>query len=134
MATSLCWLCLNLPFYGLRMSSPRIITAIWYGESYQPDQVNNFLVANVWQSLIIVSLRAVVGCLITFIAIDKLGRRLIQIIGFVCLFFLFIIIGASFKRLALIGGSSATIVLYILAHIFYNFGRFHACNKRILRG
>jgi MFS transporter, PHS family, inorganic phosphate transporter len=131
MVTSLCWFCVDLPFCGLGMSSPTIITAIWDGQNYQPGQVYDFLVANVWQSLIIVSLGGIVGSLITFIAIDKLGRRIIQITGFFCLFFLFIIIGASFKRLASIGGSPATIVLYILAQIFYNFGKFQVATSGV---
>ncbi len=82
------------------------------------------LVNNVWQSLIVVSLGACVGCAVTFVSIDKLGRRNIQIIGFFWLFLLFIVIGGSFNHLYDIGGNSAIIVLYILCQIFFNFGKF----------
>ena len=80
------------------------------------------LISNVWQSLVIVSVGAIVGCLITFFAIDKLGRRNIQLIGFFWLFILFIIIGGSFTHLYKINGMPAIVVLYMLCQIFFNFG------------
>lgn len=81
------------------------------------------LVQNVWQSLIVVSLGALVGIAITFISIDKLGRRNIQLIGFFWLFILFVVIGGSFHHLFEMGGNAAIVVLYILCQIFFNFGR-----------
>jgi len=105
------------------MNSPKIITAIWYGANLSPPQdIYDLLVHDVWRSLIVVSVGAITGCIITFVAIDKLGRRNIQLIGFFWLFVLFIIIGASFSHLYETGGSSAIIVLYILCQIFFNFG------------
>ncbi|XMA19390.1 hypothetical protein WAI453_012181 [Rhynchosporium graminicola] len=89
MACSFCWFCLDLPFYGLGMNSPNIISVIWYGKIPQPTDIYTLLVQDVWQSLIIVSLGALVGCAITFVAIDRLGRRNIEIIGFFWLFILF---------------------------------------------
>jgi hypothetical protein len=113
------------PFYGLGMNSPKIITNIWYGaKGSPPDSVYSLLVHNVWQSLIIVCIGAISGCLVTFVAIDKLGRRNIQMIGFFWLFILFVVVGGSFHHLYLTGGSSAVIVLYILCQIFFNFGKF----------
>lgn len=146
LATSFCWFCVDLPckstsfrfcerfvgnsllisycpvVYGLGMNSPRIISVIWYGSSPPPNSIYSLLVHNVWQSLVVVSIGAIVGCAITFVAIDKLGRRNIQIIGFFWLFILFIVIGGSFNHLYEVGGSSAIIVLYILCQIFFNFG------------
>jgi PHS family inorganic phosphate transporter-like MFS transporter len=121
-ATSFCWFCVDLPFYGLGMNSPKIITTIWYGENAPPTQIYSLITHNVWQSLIIVSLGAIIGSAITFVAIDKLGRRNIQINGFFWLFILFVVIGGSFNHLYDIGGTSAIIVLYILCQIFFNFG------------
>jgi PHS family inorganic phosphate transporter-like MFS transporter len=121
-ATSFCWFCVDLPFYGLGMNSPKIITTIWYGKNAPPKQIYSMITTNVWQSLIIVSLGAITGCAITLVAIDKLGRRNIQINGFFWLFILFVVIGGSFNHLYEIGGSSAIIVLYILCQIFFNFG------------
>ena len=123
-ATSFCWFCVDLPFYGLGMNSPKIITTIWYGKNQPPTQIYAMITHNIWQSLIIVSLGAITGCAITFVAIDKLGRRNIQINGFFWLFILFVVIGGSFNHLYEIGGSSAIIVLYILCQIFFNFGTY----------
>ncbi|KAF8853361.1 MFS general substrate transporter [Acephala macrosclerotiorum] len=122
-ATSVCWFCLDLPFYGLGMNSPKIITNIWYGKKSPPSEpVYNVIVHDVWQSLVVVSLGALVGISITFIAIDRLGRKWIQMIGFFWLFILFIVIGGSFYHLYEIGGQAAIVVLYILCQIFFNFG------------
>jgi PHS family inorganic phosphate transporter-like MFS transporter len=104
------------------MNSPKIITTIWYGKNVPPTQIYSLITHNVWQSLIIVSLGAIIGSTITFVAIDKLGRRNIQINGFFWLFILFVVIGGSFNHLYDIGGTSAIIVLYILCQIFFNFG------------
>jgi MFS transporter, PHS family, inorganic phosphate transporter len=123
MATSFCWFCVDLPFYGLGMNSPKIITTIWYGQNTPPTEIYSMITHTVWQSLIIVSLGAITGCAITFVAIDKLGRRNIQINGFFWLFILFVVIGGSFNHLYDIGGTSAIIVLYILCQIFFNFGK-----------
>ncbi|KAI9646419.1 hypothetical protein NHQ30_004411 [Ciborinia camelliae] len=121
-ATSMCWFCVDLPFYGLGMNSPHIISTIWHGIGTPPTSIYPLLVDDVWQSLVVVSIGAIMGCAITFVAIDTIGRRKIQIIGFFFLFILFIIIGGSFNHLYNIGGSAATIVLYILCQIFFNFG------------
>ncbi|KAE8449370.1 hypothetical protein EG329_008271 [Mollisiaceae sp. DMI_Dod_QoI] len=121
-ATSVCWFCVDLPFYGLGMNSPKIITKIWYGKNVPTEPVYQLLVHNVWQSLVVVSLGAIVGVSITFVAIDRLGRKWIQMIGFFWLFILFIVIGGSFYHLYDIGGQAAIVVLYILCQIFFNFG------------
>jgi MFS transporter, PHS family, inorganic phosphate transporter len=122
-ATCFCWFCLDLPFYGLGMNNPRIIGTIWYGKNVPTETLYSQLVNTVWQTLIVVSLGAIVGTIITFVAIDRLGRRNIQIIGFFWLFILFIVIGGSFNHLYEMGSSSAIIVLYILCQIFFNFGK-----------
>lgn len=104
------------------MNSPRIISVIWYGIKSPPEHIYPLIVHNVWQSLVVVSLGAVTGMAITFVSIDKLGRRNIQLIGFFWLFILFVVIGGSFRHLVDIGGNAAIIVLYILCQIFFNFG------------
>ncbi|KAH6666839.1 major facilitator superfamily domain-containing protein [Halenospora varia] len=121
-ATSLCWFCLDLPFYGLGMNSPRIINTIWNGKNPQNLPIYDMIEHDIWQSLVVVSLGAIVGSLITLTTIDWLGRRNIQMNGFFWLFILFIVIGGSFNHLYEIGGSPAIIVLYILCQIFFNFG------------
>jgi PHS family inorganic phosphate transporter-like MFS transporter len=79
--------------------------------------------ANAWQSLLIVSLGAILGNLITLISINRLGRRTIQINGFFWLFVLFLVIGTSYRKLMDTQRSSVLVVLYILTQIFFNFGK-----------
>lgn len=111
------------PVYGLGMNSPKIITNIWYGKKNPPNEpIYTILVHDIWQSLVVVSLGALVGISITFVAIDRFGRKWIQMIGFFWLFILFIVIGGSFYHLYEIGGQAAIVVLYILCQIFFNFG------------
>jgi PHS family inorganic phosphate transporter-like MFS transporter len=81
------------------------------------------LLANAWQSLLIVSLGAILGNLITLISINRLGRRTIQINGFFWLFVLFLVIGTSYRKLMDSQRSSVLVVLYILTQIFFNFGK-----------
>jgi PHS family inorganic phosphate transporter-like MFS transporter len=108
--------------YGLGLNSPQIIRTIWYGQNEPEQNVYTLLVHNVWQSLVVVSIGAIVGITITFVAINRLGRKWIQMIGFFWLFILFIVIGGSFYHLYEIGGQAAIVVLYILCQIFFNFG------------
>jgi PHS family inorganic phosphate transporter-like MFS transporter len=79
--------------------------------------------ANAWQSLLIVSLGAILGNLITLISINRLGRRTIQINGFFWLFVLFLVIGTSYRKLIDTQRLSVLVVLYILTQIFFNFGK-----------
>jgi PHS family inorganic phosphate transporter-like MFS transporter len=104
------------------LNSPQIIRTIWYGQNEPEQNVYTLLVHNVWQSLVVVSIGAIVGITITFVAINRLGRKWIQMIGFFWLFILFIVIGGSFYHLYEIGGQAAIVVLYILCQIFFNFG------------
>ncbi|OJI96215.1 hypothetical protein ASPVEDRAFT_181745 [Aspergillus versicolor CBS 583.65] len=122
-ATCFCWFCLDLPFYGLGLISPKVINKIWDGRSdTEPPGVADFLFQNSYKSMVVVSIGAVVGNLLAIFTIDRLGRRNIQLNGFFWLFILNIVIGATFRPLALTDHPNALIVLYILSQIFFNFG------------
>ncbi|KKK12037.1 hypothetical protein ARAM_000989 [Aspergillus rambellii] len=121
-ATCLCWFCLDLPFYGLGLISPRVINTIWYGDDIPASNVFQYLFQNSYQSIVVVSSGAVVGNLLCILTIDRLGRRNIQLSGFFWLFILNVVIGATFRPLVKSGDSSALIVLYILSQVFFNFG------------
>ncbi|KAM0110789.1 hypothetical protein ACP6JB_003576 [Aspergillus fumigatus] len=121
-ATSLCWFCLDLPFYGLGLISPRITRIIWFGSKLPRTSLYQLLFQTAYQSTVVVSSGAVVGNLLSILTIDKLGRRNIQLNGFFWLFLLNVVIGASFQHLVNHDDSSALVVLYILCQIFFNFG------------
>ncbi|KAH1496581.1 hypothetical protein KXW25_009036 [Aspergillus fumigatus] len=121
-ATSLCWFCLDLPFYGLGLISPRITRIIWFGSKLPRTSLYQLLFQTAYQSTVVVSSGAIVGNLLSILTTDKLGRRNIQLNGFFWLFLLNVVIGASFQHLVNHDDSSALVVLYILCQIFFNFG------------
>jgi len=127
-ATALCWGFLDLPFYGLGTSDPKIIRMIFSGSPHPEDRVYTALLQNRWQSLVMVHAGAIVGVLITLCSINLLGRRVIQMNGFFWLFVLFIVIGASYNHLLSTNRSSAIVVLYILCQVFFNFGECMRCS------
>ncbi|KAK9587781.1 hypothetical protein V6Z90_004889 [Aspergillus fumigatus] len=110
-ATSLCWFCLDLPFYGLGLISPRITRIIWFGSKLPRTSLYQLLFQTAYQSTVVVSSGAVVGNLLSILTIDKLGRRNIQLNGFFWLFLLNVVIGASFQHLVNHDDSSALVVL-----------------------
>jgi PHS family inorganic phosphate transporter-like MFS transporter len=109
-------------YSGLGMNNPSYIGDIWSGNDTPEPLIYKFLLGNAWQGLIIVSIGAVTGGLATVICVKKLGEKTIQVTGFLFLFFLFIIIGGSFKTLMDDGRNSAIVVLYLLCQVFFNFG------------
>ncbi|KAI4782785.1 inorganic phosphate transporter [Aureobasidium sp. EXF-3400] len=121
-ATSLTWLSLDLAFYGLGMNDYTTLEKIWTNNNQSEPPLYQSLLANAWQSLLIVSLGAILGNLVTLISINRLGRRTIQINGFFWLFILFLVIGTSYRKLMDSQRSSVLVVLYILTQIFFNFG------------
>jgi PHS family inorganic phosphate transporter-like MFS transporter len=123
-ATSLCWFCLDLPFYGLGLISPRITRTIWFGSKLPRTGLYQLLFQTAYQSIVVVSSGAIVGNLLSILTIDKLGRRNIQLNGFFWLFLLNVVIGASFQHLVKHDDPSALVVLYILCQIFFNFGEY----------
>ncbi|PYI05755.1 inorganic phosphate transporter [Aspergillus sclerotiicarbonarius CBS 121057] len=123
MATSLCWFCLDLPFYGLGLMNADVINVIWSGpSSTKPVGIYQYFLRMSYQSIVVVSSGAIVGSIIAVLVIDRIGRRTLQFIGFCWLLILNLIIGAAFRYLSTDGNSSALVVLYILTQIFFNFG------------
>ena len=115
------------------MNNPSYIGDIWSGTDIPEPHIYKFLLGNAWQGLIIVSIGAVTGGLATVISVKKLGEKTIQVTGFLLLFFLFIIIGASFKTLMNSGRNSAVVVLYLLCQVFFNFGKYIFVHSTKLR-
>ncbi|PYH46518.1 MFS general substrate transporter [Aspergillus saccharolyticus JOP 1030-1] len=121
-ATSLCWFCLDLPFYGLGLMNAEIINTIWYGQAIQPAGVYQYLLRVSYQSIVVISSGAIVGSAIAAMTVDRIGRRNLQLLGFGWLFILNVIISAAFRYLSEHGDASALVVLYVLTQTFFNFG------------
>ncbi|KAH1304358.1 hypothetical protein KXX24_003584 [Aspergillus fumigatus] len=117
-ATSLCWFCLDLPFYGLGLISPRITRIIWFGSKLPRTSLYQLLFQTAYQSTVVVSSGAVVGNLLSILTIDKLGRRNIQLNGFFWLFLLNVVIGASFQHLIFFNFGPNTTTYMLPAELF----------------
>ncbi len=62
----------------------------------------------------------------TVALVDKVGRKPIQLMGFIVLTILFCIIGFAFNILS----SKALLILYVLCQFFFNFGKsFHFVHR-----
>jgi MFS transporter, PHS family, inorganic phosphate transporter len=68
--------------------------------------------------LIIVCAGAIPGYWITVATVDTIGRKPIQLMGFILLTIIFIVIGFAYHHL----GEGGLMGLYVLAQLFFNFG------------
>ena len=121
LGTSLSWAFLDFAFYGLGLSSPKVLRHIWHGENANQKNVYSSLKENSEHTLIMVSIGAVVGGAAIIKLIKYVSPRVLQLWGFVVLFVLFIVTGSAWTTL-LESNRSGVIVLYVLCHIAFNLG------------
>ena len=115
------WFLLDVAFYGLGLNSGTVLTAVGFQRDENLyDRLNSMAVGQ----LILVCAGAIPGYWFTVFTIDILGRKPIQIVGFMILTLLFCVIGFYFEHL----GHRSLLALYILAQFFFNFG---TCAQRM---
>ena len=68
--------------------------------------------------LVLICAGAIPGYWVTVATVDILGRKVIQVMGFVVLTVVFAIIGFRYESL----GQGGLLALYILSQFFFNFG------------
>lgn len=109
---------LTLPaFYGLGLNNSLILGAIgWTGGK----NVYEFFYRQAVGNIILIVAGAIPGYWVTVATVDTLGRKPIQIAGFVILTILFIAIGFGFQ--SLLHSHNGLLALYVLAMFFFNFG------------
>lgn len=109
------WFFLDVAYYGLGLNNSIILSAIGYsGGKNMYETYYNTAVGN----LIITCAGAIPGYWVSVATIDTLGRKPIQLGGFVILTILFIVIGFAYNVLS----SHALLALYVIAQFFFNFG------------
>lgn len=107
----------SLAFYGLGLNNSIILSAIgWTGgknvyETFYRNAVGN---------LILVAAGAIPGYWVTVATVDTIGRKPIQLAGFIILTILFIVIGFAYEPLK--HSHNGLLALYVLAQFFFNFG------------
>jgi PHS family inorganic phosphate transporter-like MFS transporter len=92
-----------------------ILTQIGYAKG---ENVHKIFFNQAVGNLIITCAGAIPGYWVTVATVDTIGRKPIQLIGFVILTAIFIVIGFAYHVL----NGKALLALYVLAQFFFNFG------------
>lgn len=120
------WFLLDVAFYGLGLNTPVILKQI--GFSTGPNVYRLFYNTAVG-NLILVCAGAIPGYWFTVALVDIIGRKTIQVGGFVILTILFCIIGFGFNKI----GEKGIFALYVISEFFMNFGKSIACSFFLIR-
>lgn len=109
------WFALDVAFYGLSLNSAVILQTIGYASS---KNVYWKLYNSAAGNLILICAGSLPGYWFSVFTIDIVGRKPIQMMGFVILTALFCIIGFAYHKI----GDHGLLGLYILCQFFCNFG------------
>ena len=111
------WFVLDVAFYGLGLNTSIILNAIGYAapaNKYVYDTLYNQGVGN-----IILSCAGLIpGYWFSVATIDTVGRKPIQLMGFIMLTIIFCILGFAYPKIPVKG----KFALYVFANFFQNFG------------
>jgi PHS family inorganic phosphate transporter-like MFS transporter len=110
------WFFLDVAFYGLGLNTPTILSSIGFSSKGNVFEILKNLAVG---QLVLTLAGAIPGYWLAIGFIDWLGRKSIQIGGFLILTILFVIIGFGYNYLS----QTALLVLYVLCQLFFNFGK-----------
>ncbi|KAG0679159.1 Inorganic phosphate transporter pho84 [Pichia californica] len=109
------WFMLDVAYYGLGLNTASILSSIGFASS---TNVYKSLYNQASGNLILVCAGTIPGYWFTVASVDTIGRKPIQVGGFILLTILFCIIGFGYDKI----GSKGRLALYIIAQFFQNFG------------
>lgn len=109
------WFLLDVAFYGVSLNSAVILQTIGYASS---SNVYRKLYNSAVGNLILICAGSLPGYWVSVATIDVIGRKPIQLMGFVILTILFCIIGFAYDKI----GDHGLLALYVLCQFFFNFG------------
>ncbi|KAL1600233.1 acid phosphatase pho5 [Nothophoma quercina] len=113
--TAMSWLLLDVAFYGLGLNSSTVLQAIGYGGgSTVYHRLYNLAAGN----CILICAGAIPGYWLAVATIDTVGRKILQLVGFIMLTILFIIWGFAYHHLS----GHAMLAIYVLIQLFFNWG------------
>jgi len=105
----------DVAFYGLGLNSSTVLTSIGFaGGPTVYHQLYNLAAGNI----ILVCAGSIPGYWLSVLTVDTVGRKPIQLMGFVMCTILFIIWGFAFAHIS----PHAQFGLYVLIQLFFNFG------------
>lgn len=109
------WFFLDVAFYGVSLNNATILTAIGYANGANVyERLYRVAVGNI----IIVCAGAIPGYWVTVALVDTVGRKPIQLMGFILLTIFFCIMGFGYHAI----GTSGLLACYVLSQFFFNFG------------
>lgn len=109
------WFFLDVAYYGLGLNNSVILSTIGYaGQKNVYKNLHNICVGNI----IITCAGAIPGYWLSVATLDVVGRKTIQLFGFIVLTIIFCIIGFAYHKIS--GGG--LLALYVLAQLFCNWG------------
>jgi MFS transporter, PHS family, inorganic phosphate transporter len=119
LGTTSCWFLLDIAFYGTNLNQSVLLTDIGFSTGANEYDI---LMRNAVGNLIIAVSGYVPGYFFTIYFIEKLGRRWIQIQGFLVVALMFAILAGGYNHL----GTAGKFVCFAIAQV-RNITRFHSC-------
>ncbi|KAG1844446.1 MFS general substrate transporter [Suillus tomentosus] len=114
--TCSCWFLLDVAFYGINLNTNVVLSEIGYAGATGTPWEKLFKVAT--GNIIITALGFVPGYYVTVLTIEKLGRKTIQVMGFLMEALFLGILAGKFHSLS----TAAFIINFTLLQFFFNFG------------
>ncbi|KAI1158198.1 major facilitator superfamily domain-containing protein [Nemania serpens] len=115
--TAASWFVLDVAFYGVSLNNAVILQTIGYSTT-DAHSTYDVLYKTSIGNLIIVLAGAVPGYWVSVATLDTLGRKTIQMGGFIILTILFIVWGFAYNHIS----GNAKLAIFVLAQFFFNFG------------
>lgn len=109
------WFVLDVAFYGLGLNSSTVLTSIGFAGGSNVYQLLYNLGAG---NAILTCAGAIPGYWVSVATIDTVGRKPVQLLGFIALTVLFMVWGFDFFNIS----PNAIFAIYVLAQFFFNFG------------
>ncbi|KAI8946891.1 major facilitator superfamily domain-containing protein [Xylaria longipes] len=115
--TASSWFLLDVAFYGVSLNNANIIETIGFSTS-GAHTTYDYLYKTAIGNLIVVLAGAVPGYWVSVATLDTIGRKPIQMGGFIILTILFIVWGFAYNHIS----NHAKLAIFVLAQFFFNFG------------
>lgn len=115
------WFFLDAAYYALALNNTIFLQKLGFGTfgDNGSHSIYHVLRNGAVGNLILVCAGAIPGSALTFVLVDRVGRKPIQIGGFIMLTILLLILGSRFEHMA----DASRVTVFVLCLFFFNFGR-----------